>query len=91
MQVSEQDAQDALAAGNLALTVLSPLMVGADAPPVEAAAQHVLRSAPPPQQADLLVILGVFAARPVEPEQFLRIVRKEQLMSADLIDYRLGA
>ncbi len=35
----------------------------------------------------MLVILGVFAARLVEPEQFLRIVRKEQLLSADFIDY----
>ena len=83
----EQDAQAALATGNLALTVLSPLMAGADASLVEAAAQHVLAGAPPTQQADLLVILGVFAARLLEPEQFLRIVRKEQLMSADLIDY----
>jgi hypothetical protein len=83
----EQDAAAAVATGNLALTTLSPLMHGADATLVEQAARTLLTAAPPPQQADLLAILGVFAAPIMAPPRFIDLVTKEKLMSSDLIEY----
>ncbi len=83
----EQDAVAAVATGNLALATLSPLMRGADAPLVEQAVQLVLQTAPPAQQADLLSILGVFAAPLMAPEQFIHLVTKEKLMSSELMEY----
>jgi len=83
----EQDAAAAVATGNLALTTLSPLMHGADVTLVEQAARTLLTTAPPPQQADLLAILGVFAAPIMAPPRFIDLVTKEKLMSSDLIEY----
>jgi len=83
----EQDAAAAVATGNLALTTLSPLMHGADVTLVEQAARTLLTAAPPPQQADLLTILGVFAAPIMAPARFIDLVTKEKLMSSDLIEY----
>ncbi len=83
----EQDAAAALATGNLALVTLSPLMHGADAILVEQAAPTLLATAPAPQQADLLTILGVFAAPLMEPVRFINLVTREKLMSSDLIEY----
>ena len=83
----EQDAVAALATGNLALATLSPLMHGADAALVEQAARAVLATAPLAQQADLLTILGVFAAPLMEPGRFINLVTREKLMSSDLIEY----
>ncbi len=83
----EQDAAAALETGNLALATLSPLMRGATGALVEQAARTVLTTAPPPQQADLLAILGVFAAPIMEPARFINLVTKEKLMSSDLIEY----
>jgi hypothetical protein len=83
----EQDATAAVATGNLALTTLSPLMHGADVTLVEQAARTLLTTAPPPQQADLLAILGVFAAPIMAPPRFIDLVTREKLMSSDLIEY----
>jgi len=83
----EQDAAAAVATGNLALATLSPLMHGADVTLVEQAARTLLTTAPPPQQADLLTILGVFAAPIMAPPRFIDLVTKEKLMSSDLIEY----
>jgi hypothetical protein len=83
----EQDAAAAVKTGNLALTTLSPLMRGADVTLVEQAARTLLTAAPPPQQADLLSILGVFAAPVMAPARFINLVTKEKLMSSDLIEY----
>jgi hypothetical protein len=83
----EQDAAAAVATGNLALTTLSPLMHGANVTLVEQAARTLLTAAPPPQQADLLTILGVFAAPIMAPPRFIDLVTKEKLMSSDLIEY----
>ena len=54
---------------------------------VEQAVQAILHQAPPEQQADLLVILGVFGAPWVSAERFVRLVGKEQLMTSDLVSY----
>jgi hypothetical protein len=54
---------------------------------VEQAARTLLTAAPPPQQADLLTILGVFAAPIMAPARFIDLVTKEKLMSSDLIEY----
>jgi hypothetical protein len=54
---------------------------------VEQAARTLLTTAPPPQQADLLTILGVFAAPIMAPPRFIDLVTKEKLMSSDLIEY----
>jgi len=83
----EQDAAAALSSGALGLTVLSPLMRNATAALVEQAVEQVLATAPAPQQADLLAILGVFAEPLVPVEQFVRRVGKERLMATDLIAY----
>jgi hypothetical protein len=83
----EYDAAKALASGALGQIVLSPLMRNADQHIVEAAAQAVLRQAPLPQQADLLVILGVFAEPFVAADRFVRLVGKERLMASDLVTY----
>jgi hypothetical protein len=83
----EQDAATAVATGNLALTTLSPLMHGADIMLVEQAARTLLTTAPLPQQADLLAILGVFAAPIMAPTRFINLVTREKLMSSDLIEY----
>mgnify|MGYP005853775507 CR=1 FL=1 len=87
IRLREQDAQAALASGNLALATLSPLMRGATTALVTQAAHTVLHQAPAPQQADLLSILGVFAAPLLEPAAFIRLVTKEKLMSSELIEY----
>lgn len=83
----EQDAQAAVASARLGLVVLSPLMHNADTTLVETAARLVLEQAPPPQQGDLLSILGVFAEPLLEPQQFVDLVGRERLMSSDLFDY----
>ncbi len=83
----EQDAQAALDSARLGLVVLSPLMRHADAVLVEAAARLVLAQAPPPQQSDLLSILGVFAEPFVDIQRFVQWVGRERLMSSDLFDY----
>ncbi len=83
----EQDAVAAAASGNLALMVLSPLMRGADAALVEQTTRTLIAQAPPDQSADLLTILGVFAAPLLEPMRFVRLVTKERLMQSDLIQY----
>jgi hypothetical protein len=49
--------------------------------------QAILHQAPPEQQADLLVILGVFGAPWIPAERFVRLVGKEQLMTSDLVSY----
>ncbi|MFP4440068.1 MAG: hypothetical protein ACLFVO_22770 [Chloroflexaceae bacterium] len=54
---------------------------------MEQAARTLLTAAPPPQQADLLAILGVFAAPIMAPTLFINLVTKEKLMSSDLIEY----
>ncbi|MFP4436665.1 MAG: hypothetical protein ACLFVO_05415 [Chloroflexaceae bacterium] len=59
---------------------LSPLLV-------EQAARTLLTTAPPPQQADLPAILGVFAAPIMAPPRFIDLVTKGKLMSSDLIEY----
>jgi hypothetical protein len=83
----EHDAAAAVASGALGLMVLSPLMANASAQLVEAAAQAVLRDAPDEQQADLLVILGIFGEPIIPLERFIRLVGKEQLMASDLVSY----
>jgi hypothetical protein len=83
----EQDAQAALASARLGLIVLSPLMHNADTALVETAARLVLEQAPPPQQGDLLSILGVFAEPFLETQRFVDLVGRERLMSSDLFDY----
>ncbi len=83
----EYDAATALASGALGQIVLSPLMRNANQQIVEEAAQAVLRQAPLPQQADLLVILGVFAEPFVAADRFVRLVGKELLMASDLVTY----
>jgi hypothetical protein len=83
----KHDAAAAVATGNLALTTLSPLMQGANVALVEQAARTLLTTAPLPQPADLLTILGVFAAPIMAPVRFIDLVTKEKLMSSDLIEY----
>lgn len=83
----EHDAAAAVASGALGLMVLSPLMANASARLVEVAAQAVLRDAPDEQQADLLVILGIFGEPIIPVERFIRLVGKEQLMASDLVSY----
>lgn len=83
----EQDAHAAAASGNLALMVLSPLMRGADAALVEQTTRTLMQQVPPSQAADLLSILGIFAAPLIEPTRFVRLVTKEYLMQSDLIQY----
>jgi hypothetical protein len=83
----EQDAEAAVASGSLGLSVLSPLMANATKGLVEQAVQLVLREAPPEQQADLLVILGVFGEPLIAAERFVRLVGKERLMASDLVSY----
>ncbi|NJN66467.1 MAG: hypothetical protein HC884_07000 [Chloroflexaceae bacterium] len=86
----EHDAPAALASGNLGLTILSPLMRHASAELVEQATTRVLQEAPVAQQADLLSILGAFAEPLIEPQRFVRMVGKEQLMSSDLLSYLMA-
>lgn len=81
------DAAAAVASGALGLMVLSPLMANANEALVEQAARVVAQQAPPEQQADLLVILGVFGEPFVSAERFVRLVGKEQLMASDLVSY----
>ncbi|MCG8353677.1 MAG: hypothetical protein MI924_38425 [Chloroflexales bacterium] len=81
----EQDAGAAVATGNLGLAVLSPLMRNADPDLVGQAITLLLQQAPAPQQADLLAILGVFAAPLINPARFIRMIGKEKLMSSDLL------
>lgn len=83
----EYDAATAIASGALGLVVLSPLMHNASSVVVEQAAQAILREAPLEQQADLLVILGVFGAPWVPAERYVHLVGKEQLMTSDLVSY----
>jgi hypothetical protein len=83
----ELDASNAVQQGNLGLAVLSPLMRGATAELVEQVVVQVLDQAPPPQQADLLSILGVFAEPLIALEAFVHLVGKEKLMASDLITY----
>jgi hypothetical protein len=83
----EHDAAAALASGALGQIVLSPLMHNANQRIVEEAAQAVLRQAPLLQQADLLVILGVFAEPFVAADRFVRLVGKERLMASDLVSF----
>ncbi len=90
LRLWQQDARSALAAGSLGLAVLSPLMRGAYRGLVEEAAERVLREAPRPEQADLLSILGVFAAPVMGAAAFTRMIGKERLMESPLIEYLLG-
>lgn len=50
-----------MASGTVGLAVLSPLMGNATAQLVEQAIKRVMQAAAPPQQADLLAILGVLS------------------------------
>jgi hypothetical protein len=54
---------------------------------VEQAVQVILQQAPLTQQADLLVILGVFGEPLIPGERFVRLVGKERLMTSDLVTY----
>ena len=83
----QHDAAAAVSSGTLGLAVLSPLMANANETLVTQAAQMVVRDAPPAQQADLLVILGVFGEPFVPAAQFVRLVGKEHLMGSDLVSY----
>jgi hypothetical protein len=83
----EHDAITAVTSGALGLTVLSPLMQNASSAIVEQAIQVILQQAPLDQQADLLVILGVFGEPLIPAERFVRLVGKEQLMTSNLITY----
>jgi hypothetical protein len=83
----EQEAAAALASGNLALIVLSPLMHNADSTLVMQAADLLRTQAPPPQQADLLSMLGVFAEPLIDIQRFIDMIGKEPLMSSDLLSY----
>jgi hypothetical protein len=85
----EIDAALALQA-SLGLAVLSPLLRNASAAVVEAAIEQIVTVAPAAQQADLLAILGVFAAPLMPVEQFVQRVGKERLMTTDLIAYLVG-
>ena len=87
MRLWEQDAAAAVAAGRPGLAVLSPLMRGATAALVERAAAVVLAGPTTARQADLLTILGVFAAPLLEPERFVQLISKERLMASELISY----
>ncbi len=73
----ELDASDAAQHGSLGLAVLSPLMHGATAELVEQVVVQVIDQAPPPQQADLLSILGVFAEPLIDAASFVTLVGKE--------------
>jgi hypothetical protein len=83
----EQEAAAALASGNLALIVLSPFMYNADSTLVMQAADLLRTQAPPPQQADLLSMLGVFAEPLIDIQRFIDMIGKEALMSSDLLSY----
>jgi hypothetical protein len=83
----QYDAATALASGALGLAVLSPLMHNASEATVERAIEQVLQQAPPAQQSDLLVILGVFGEPFMATERFVRLVGKERLMTSDLVTY----
>jgi hypothetical protein len=85
----EHDAQAAVRGGAVGLTVLSPLMANASAELVAQAAQQVLAQAPPEQQADLLVILGVFGEPLLPAAGSVRLVGKERLIMSDLVHYVL--
>lgn len=83
----EQDGDAAVGTGRPGLAVLSPLMRGATAALVERAAAVVLVQPATARQADLLTILGVFAAPLLAPERFVRLIGKERLMASELISY----
>lgn len=81
----ELEPPEAVTSDNLALAVLSPLMRGARPETVVRAAQHVLAHGSPQQQSELLAILSVFAEPLIEPEQFIRLVGKEKLMTSGVL------
>jgi hypothetical protein len=64
-------------------------MANASAELVAQAAQQVLEQAPPEQQADLLVILGVFGEPLLPAAGYVRLVGKERLIMSDLVNYLL--
>ena len=80
----QQDAQAALASGNLGLCALSPLMAGASEQVVLQALDTILRTATPPQQSNLLSILTTFSEPWVSTEHILRLVGKERLMESKI-------
>jgi hypothetical protein len=84
VQLWKQDAQAALASGNLGLCALSPLMEGASEQVVLQALDTILRTASPPQQSNLLSILTTFSEPWVSTEHILRLVGKERLMESKI-------
>jgi len=81
------DAEAAVRQGGLGLAVLSPLMQGTSVALVEQVITQLLSTTSRTQQADLLSILGVFAAPLIAPNRFIQLVGREQLMASDLISY----
>jgi hypothetical protein len=84
VQLWKQDAQAALASGNLGLCALSPLMAGASEQVVLQALDTILRTATPPQQSNLLSILTTFSEPWVSTEHILQLVGKERLMESKI-------
>ncbi len=85
----EKDAHEAMASGILGLMILCPLMHNATQEMVVEIKDAILREVEPAQQDTYLAILGVFAAKIVDPQWFVDIIGRERMIGAEFIEYLL--
>jgi hypothetical protein len=83
----QYDAGEALSRRTPGLAALCPLMDYATPERVEEAVEIILQEASPPEQEELLAVLGIFAGGLLDPEQLTRRISRERIMASSFIQY----